>query len=92
LVVVLDEFQYLAQSSAGLDTLVQRWWDTWDHQDTPVTLVLCGSALSFMAGLLEGTQGTHGRSVFRPVLQPLNFRDAAAFAPAGATVVELVER
>lgn len=92
LVCVLDEFQYLAQSTDGLDTVVQKWWDRWDHNDTPVLLVLSGSALSFMEGLLKGSQGTHGRSVYRPLLQPLNFRDAAAFAPKGASPIELVER
>jgi len=90
LVVVLDEFQYLAQNTDGLDTIVQKWWDRWDHEGMPVMLVLSGSALSFMEGLLK--TGTHGRSVFRPLLQPLDFRDAASFAPKAAGPIELIER
>ncbi len=92
MVCVLDEFQYLAETDEALPSTVQKWWDRWDHERIPVMLVLSGSALSFMAGLLSGSESTHGRSIFRPVLQPLDFRDAAAFAPARSTPIELVER
>lgn len=92
LVAVLDEFQYLAYEDAGLVSAVQKWWDRLDREGTPVLLVLSGSALTFMAGLLSGQKPTHGRSVFRPVLQPLNYRDAADFAPKSLSPVELVER
>ena len=92
LVCVLDEFQYLAQMAPALPSQVQKWWDRWDHNGIPVLLVLSGSALSFMAGLLKGSEGTHGRAGFRPVLQPLCLQDAAEFAPAGSTPIELIER
>jgi AAA+ ATPase superfamily predicted ATPase len=92
LVTILDEFQYLAQRDAGLVSAVQKWWDRWDHENTPILLVLSGSALTFMAGLLSGAKPTHGRSVYRPFLQPLDYRDAAAFAPKSSSPVELVER
>jgi AAA+ ATPase superfamily predicted ATPase len=91
-VVILDEFQYLAASDRGLESTIQRLWDRWDADAVPVMLVLCGSALSFMAGLLGADRPTYGRSVYRPLLLPLSFRDAAAFAPAGASPVELIER
>ena len=92
LVAVLDEFQYLADEDAGLVSAIQKWWDRWDHENTPVLLVLSGSALTFMVGLLSGQEPTHGRSVWRPVLQPLDYRDASEFAPRGLSPVELVER
>ncbi len=92
LVVVLDEFQYLAYRDEGLVSSVQKWWDRWDHESTPVLLVLSGSALAFMAGLLSGQKPTHGRSVFRPLLHPLDYRDASEFAPKGLSASELVER
>lgn len=92
LVAVLDEFQYLAYRDQGLVSAVQKWWDRWDHENTPVMLVLSGSALTFMAGLLSGARPTHGRSVYRPLLHPLDYRDAAAFAPKGASAIDLVER
>lgn len=92
LIVILDEFQYLAFSDPGLESTIQRLWDSWDAGGVPVMLVLCGSALSFMAGLLGGARPTYGRSVYRPLLLPLSFRDAAAFAPAGSPVDGLIER
>lgn len=92
LVVALDEFQYLTARDPGLVSAVQKWWDRWDHENTPVLLVLSGSALTFMAGLLSGTKPTHGRSVYRPLLRPFDYRDAAAFAPKGASASELIER
>lgn len=92
LIVILDEFQYLVASDPGLESTVQRLWDRWDAGGVPVLLVLCGSALSFMAGLLAGGRPTYGRSVYRPLLLPLTYDDAAAFAPAAASPTELVER
>jgi hypothetical protein len=55
-------------------------------------LVLSGSALSFMEGLLTGSKPTFGRSVYRPVLLPLTYRDCIAFAPEGASADTLIER
>jgi len=92
LVIALDEFQYLASSDPALVSTIQRFWDRWDAQRTPVLLVLSGSALSFMQGLLTGSQPTFGRSVYRPVLLPLTYRDCAAFAPEGASADALIER
>jgi uncharacterized protein len=92
LVCILDEFQYLAANDGGLESTIQLWWDRWDRDDTPVVLVLSGSALSFMAGLFGGQAPTHGRSIYRPLLLPLTYRDIAPFAPKGATAIDLIER
>jgi hypothetical protein len=80
LVVILDEFQYLCASQPALPSMIQRRWDRWQRTSLPVTLVLCGSALSFMEGLLDASAPLHGRATARPLLTPLDFRDAAAFA------------
>ncbi len=92
LVVILDEFQYLVASDPSLPSVVQRVWDRWDHQQTPAVLILSGSALSFMEGLLGGARPTYGRSVYRPLLSPLGYRDARAFAPSGSTPIDWIER
>ena len=92
LICILDEFQYLAANDGSLESTIQLWWDRWDHNETPVVLVLSGSALSFMAGLFGGQAPTHGRSVYRPLLLPLSCRDIAAFAPKDASAIELIER
>lgn len=91
LVCILDEFQYLAANDASLESTIQLWWDRWD-EDTPIVLVLSGSALSFMAGLFGGQRPTHGRSVYRPLLLPLSYRDTAPFAAKSASAVQLIER
>jgi AAA+ ATPase superfamily predicted ATPase len=92
LVVILDEFQYLAASDPGLESTVQRFWDRWDADGVPVMVVLSGSALSFMDRLLGGARPTYGRSALRPLLLPLTYRDAASFAPANSSPVQLIER
>jgi len=92
LVIALDEFQYLASSDPALVSTIQRFWDQWDSGGTPVMLVLSGSALSFMQGLLTGSRPTFGRSMYRPVLLPLSYRDCASFAPEGSSADTLIER
>jgi hypothetical protein len=92
LVAILDEFQYLVASDPSLPSVVQRVWDRWDSQETPVALILSGSALSFMEGLLGGARPTYGRSVYRPLLSPLDYRDARFFAPPDDTPVDWIQR
>jgi len=79
LVVVLDEFQYLCDAQPALPSMIQRAWDRWQRAGTPITLVLSGSALSFMEGLLTYSAPLYGRATQRPVLAPLDYRDAARF-------------
>lgn len=92
LTTILDEFQYLAASDPGLVSAIQRVWDEWDAKQVPVMLVLCGSALSFMGGLLGGAKPMFGRSLYRPLILPLTYRDTRAFAPPGTPVERLIER
>lgn len=92
LTVVIDEFQRVAAREPAIESKLQNAWDRWDHENVPLTLVLSGSALSFMAGLFKGGKPTHGRSILRPLLLPLSYRDIAEFGPGGLTSVELVER
>jgi hypothetical protein len=45
-----------------------------------------------MAGLLQGSKPTYGRSTYRPLLLPLSYRDVTPFGPQGATPIERLER
>ncbi|MGH2880984.1 MAG: ATP-binding protein [Solirubrobacteraceae bacterium] len=92
LVAVIDEFQYACGSEPALPSVVQRHWDRWDRDGTPVCLVLSGSALTFMEGLLSGDAPLHGRATYRPTIDPLDYRDAAKLAPARSSPEQLVER
>jgi hypothetical protein len=46
--IVLDEFPYLMGVSPALPSILQREIDRGVSQQTPITLLLCGSALSVM--------------------------------------------
>ncbi len=80
LTIVLDEFQWLKAAQPALDSIVQRHWDRWQREGTPVTLILSGSALRLMEGLLEPGAPLYGRADYRPLLGPLDYRDASLFA------------
>jgi uncharacterized protein len=82
LTVVLDEFQWLLAAQPALDSILQRHWDRWQREGTPLTLILSGSALRLMEGLLEAGAPLYGRADYRPLLGPLDYRDAARFASA----------
>lgn len=78
LLVVLDEFPYLCEATAGLDTLIQRWWDQ-THEFTNLMLVLGGSAFSFMEGLTGARGALHGRRSAQVEVHPFDYFDAAHF-------------
>jgi hypothetical protein len=79
--VVVDEFPFLARASRDLPSVIQ-------HALTPgrpervssrVRLLLCGSALSFMGGLLAGSAPLRGRAGLELPVHPLDYRAAARF-------------
>ena len=77
---MLDEFQWLKAAQPALDSIIQRHWDVWDREGVPITLVLSGSALTLMERMLDQGAPLFGRAAARPRLQPLDYREAAAFA------------
>lgn len=84
--VVLDEFPYLAAASPVLPSLLQHRVDRARHtaladggRGAAQHLILCGSALSFMGGLLSGAAPLRGRAGLELVVPTLDYRDAAAF-------------
>jgi hypothetical protein len=63
-VAVLDEFPFLAKASPELPSLLQRALGPQARREVgPVRLLLCGSALSFMGGLLGGPRRCEGAPV-----------------------------
>jgi AAA+ ATPase superfamily predicted ATPase len=79
-VAVLDEFPFLAKASPALPSIIQRALDpTAQRANTPVRLLLCGSALSFMGRLLSGSAPLRGRAGLELVVPTLDFRLAAEF-------------
>jgi AAA+ ATPase superfamily predicted ATPase len=79
LAIVLDEFQWLKAAQPSLDSIIQRHWDRWQREGTPVTLILSGSALRLMEELLAPGAPLYGRADYLPLLGPLDYRDASLF-------------
>jgi uncharacterized protein len=92
LAVVLDEFQWLRAAQPSLDSIVQRHWDRWQREGTPITLILSGSALRLMEQLLDPGAPLYGRADYRPLLPPLDFRDASRLAAKGLDAEEKLRR
>lgn len=80
LVVVLDEFPYLAASTSGLESIVQRWWDQ-RGRDGRVMLVLCGSAVAYMQQIVGAAAPLHQRATASVHVRPLDYRAAGLFVP-----------
>jgi AAA+ ATPase superfamily predicted ATPase len=93
LVVVLDEFSYLAGSSPGLESVLQRWWDQRGKRSR-LMLVLCGSAVAYMTAIGSAAAPLHQRATLSLYVPPLDYRAAGRFVerlkPAERAVVYAV--
>lgn len=79
-VAVIDEFPYLLEKTPELPSLLQRAVDRSKDESWPaVRLVLCGSAISVMANLLDGQGALRGRVQSSILMRPFNFLDSARF-------------
>lgn len=82
LVVVLDEFPYLAEAEPALPSILQKFWDGGAATPGQLNLVLCGSMIAHMEDLLAERNPLYGRKTLAMDVAPLPFRDAAAFFPS----------
>jgi hypothetical protein len=83
LVVILDEFQYLADDTHGLAGVASELNAAWERRRPvrPLVLVLCGSAVRTMEALAAGSGPLYGRFAWHHRLEPFDFADAARLAP-----------
>ncbi len=80
LLLVLDEFQWLCQSSPEAPSVIQRLWDLEWQRSNRLMLVLCGSFIGFMEREILGARSPlHGRGTADMRLEPFSFREAAEF-------------
>lgn len=79
--VVIDEFPYLARQNSALPSIIQAAYGPRRSQRlaSRTRLLLCGSAISFMGGLLSGSAPLRGRASLDLVVHSLDFRQAAEF-------------
>ncbi|MCP4656711.1 MAG: ATP-binding protein [bacterium] len=90
LLVILDEWPYLAGSGPRLASVLQHVWDE-KLQHTHLMLVLSGSYLSIMERDILGQRAPlYGRRTGQLLLRPLGMRDATAFLP-GYSAEAMVE-
>src|ERR1700755_351470 len=80
--LIIDEFPYLVKASPALPSLLRREID--GHGPSQIganraRILLCGSPMSVMGGLLAGTAPLRGRAGLEMVIKPFGYRDAARF-------------
>lgn len=76
---VIDEFPYLSQVVPALPSILQREIDQAASAGRRTKLLLCGSAMSVMGGLLAGTAPLRGRATLELVVRPFEYRLAAEY-------------
>lgn len=79
LVLVLDEYPYLAKAYPGISSLLQQLIDS-KLSKGKLFLILCGSSMSFMEHQVLGYQSPlYGRRTAQYKLMPFNFYDVRKF-------------
>jgi AAA+ ATPase superfamily predicted ATPase len=76
---VIDEFPYLSKVSPALPSILQREIDQAASAGRRTSLLLCGSAMSVMGGLLSGSAPLRGRANLEMVVRPFDYQLAARF-------------
>ena len=80
--LIIDEFPYLVKASPALPSLLRREIDSRGPSQqggSRARILLCGSAMSVMGGLLAGNAPLRGRAGLEMVIKPFGYRDAARF-------------
>ena len=87
LLLALDEFQWTAESSPELPSVLQEAWDRRWQKSGKIMLILCGSYLGFMEREVLGKKSPlFGRRTEQILLRPFGFREAAEFHPGWSHV------
>jgi AAA+ ATPase superfamily predicted ATPase len=82
LVLVIDEYQYIALKDKAFSSKLQRLWDM-KLQHTNIHLILCGSVLSVIQSeVLNYTAPLYGRRTSQFHIQPLRFHHIKEFLPS----------
>lgn len=83
LVIVIDEYPYLAKQSPELASVLQKHMDH-TFKDRNIMFILSGSSMSFMENQVLGYQSPlYGRRTGQIKLQPFDYLTASQFLPEG---------
>jgi AAA+ ATPase superfamily predicted ATPase len=80
LIIILDEFPYLADAAPALTSILQNEWDH-NLPETKIKLVLSGSHITAMRRLTGADQPLFGRRSCQIEFYPFHYADAARFVP-----------
>lgn len=84
MVIVFDEFPYLAEANKGISSAFQAGWDEM-LRETPVFLILCGSSIAMMESeVLAQKAPLFGRRTGQIFLKPFSFADSRKFFPGAS--------
>jgi AAA+ ATPase superfamily predicted ATPase len=83
IVVVLDEFQYLAEGEAGLREVASEFNAVWEAADNrrPILVVVSGSSVRTVSALAQGGSPLYGRFDWQARLEPFDYWNAARMVP-----------
>ena len=86
IVLVIDEYPYLAESEKSISSLLQKYIDN-EWEETQLYLILCGSSMSFMEKqVLEYGSPLYGRRTAQLKIHPLPYYEAFEFFPSWSTL------
>ncbi|MCX8095705.1 MAG: ATP-binding protein [Caldisericia bacterium] len=81
IIIVIDEFPYLAEINKGISSIFQAGWDEYLKQK-PIFLILCGSSIGMMEKeILYYKAPLYGRRTGQIFLKPFDFYNSSKFYP-----------
>jgi AAA+ ATPase superfamily predicted ATPase len=81
-ILVLDEFQWIAEASPELLSVLQELWDRRWKRSGKIMIILCGSYIGFMERAVLGRKSPlFGRRTAQILLRPFAYTEAAEFHP-----------
>lgn len=81
LVIVIDEYPYLAKSDHSISSILQKTIDLC-FKDSNLFLILCGSSISFMEEDVLGSKSPlFGRRTSQLDIKPFDYKASAHFVP-----------
>lgn len=79
--VVIDEFPYLAHANPALPSIIQNALGPLrpERDQSRARILLCGSSMSFMSGILSGSAPLRGRARLDMIIRAFDYRIAREF-------------
>ncbi len=80
MVFFLDEFPWMQTAKSNLLAAFEQFWNTWASRQNNLTVILCGSAASWMIqNVVRNKGGLHNRITQKIELQPFSLYETEAF-------------